>query len=254
MSLGATGEIPLYQVVAQALRKKIRAGQLAQGSRVPTEHELMKDYEVSRNTVRLALNVLTSEGLIMAGRGRAGRVVRRRELVTIHVAQVESNSQHHGQEDAPFEDEMHRQGFEPSTEIEIGMVPAPDLISDRLNLPPDTTVVVRRRTRHLDGVACSIADSYYPYDIVKDTAIMQPHAVKPGVTALLAEQGWVQDRYMDEVSTRMPEPDEARRLGLGSGVPVLFQIRTGYVGARPIRLTRTVLRGDRHRIVYELPA
>jgi Transcriptional regulators len=138
-------------------------------------------------------------------------------------------------------------------QIEVGMVQKPE-IAKRLELPPDTTLVVRRRTQFLDGVACSIADSYYPYELVKQTPIMEPRDIKPGVIAWLAEHGWVQNRYVDEVSTRMPEPDEAVRLGLGSGIPVLIQIRTGYADRKPVRVTRTVLRSDRHRIVYELPA
>ena len=252
MPAGTVGETPLYQVVAEALRAKIRASELRPGDRLPTEHELMEQYRVSRNTVRLALNLLTAEGLVTGGRGRAGRVVRLRELITIHVAHVDDPGQ--ANEDRPFIDAVHDHGFQPTQEIEVGLRRAPDDIAEKLGLPRDATVVLRSRLRFLDHDACSVADSYYPYDLVKDTAIMEPHDIKPGAIALLAERGWVQNRYVDEVSTRMPTPDEARRLGLSSGIPVLFQIRTGYVNDQPIRVTRTMLRGDRHRLVYELPS
>ncbi|MGH3728805.1 MAG: GntR family transcriptional regulator [Micromonosporaceae bacterium] len=245
-------ESPLYQVVADRLRARIRGGQLRPGDKLPTEQELMGEYDVSRNTVRLALNLLTSEGLITPGRGRAGRMVRLRELVPIHVAHVDDGAAVQGAEDSPFIDQMHGRGFIPSMRIEVGMVQASE-IAGRLELPSETTLVVRRRTQFLDEVACSIADSFYPYDMVKQTPIMEPRDIRPGVIAWLAEHGWVQNRYVDEVSTRMPEPDDAARLGIGSGIPVLIQIRTGYADATPVRVTRTVLRGDRHRIVYELP-
>ncbi|MGH3734518.1 MAG: GntR family transcriptional regulator [Micromonosporaceae bacterium] len=248
-----TGEAPLYQALADTLRASIRGGQLRPGDQVPTEHELMVQHNVSRNTVRLALNLLTSEGLITGGRGRAGRQVRLRELVPIHVAHVDDGVPASNPEDGPYSEEMHGKGFTPSMRIEVAIVQAPEMAA-RLDLPADATLVVRRRTRFLDGVACSIADSFYPYEIVKGTAIMEPRDIRPGVIAWFAEHGWVQNRYVDEVSTKMPEPDEVARLGLGTGIPVLIQIRTGYVDSKPIRVTRTALAGNRHRIVYELPA
>ncbi|MQA27190.1 MAG: GntR family transcriptional regulator [Micromonosporaceae bacterium] len=254
MPAGTVGETPLYQVVADALRARIRSGDLRPGDRLPTEHELMAEYGVSRNTVRLALNLLTAEGLITGGRGRAGRVVRLRELITIHVAHHDEPGRGAGNEDSPFIEAVHGHGFRPSQEIEVAVRRAPDGIAEKLGLAKDALVVLRSRLRLLNGDACSIADSYYPYELVKDTPIMEPYDIKRGAIGLLAERGWVQNRYVDEVSTRMPSPDEARRLGLSPGIPVLFQIRTGYVDDKPIRVTRTMLRGDRHRLVYELPS
>ena len=245
------GEIPLYQVVADAIRAKISSGELPPGARVPTEHDLIHEYRVSRNTVRLALNHLEAEGLITAGRGRAGRVVRRRDLITVHVAPGPTGL-HPGEVDA-FVAEMRSQGFEPSQRIEVAIVPAPELVSQRLGLPPHTTVVVRRRLRFVDGEPCSIADSFFPYELVKDTPLMQPADIQPGVVAWLAEHGKPQNRYVDEVSTKMPEPEDAQRLKLGHGVPVLIQNRIHYVDDEPTWVTRIVLRGDRHRVVYSLP-
>jgi DNA-binding GntR family transcriptional regulator len=46
----------------------------------------------------------------------------------------------------------------------------------------------------------------------------------------------------------------ASRLEVPPGVPVLVHLRTGYAGERPVRVAVTVMRGDRHRLVYELPA
>lgn len=251
MPAAATGDTPLYQELADALRTQISSGRLAPGARVPTEHELMATHDVSRSTVRLALNLLAAEGLITAGRGRAGRVVRRRDLITIHVS-PQPGAPRLGEIDE-FVTELRSQGFAPSQKIEIAMQRAPELVADRLDLPGDTLVVVRRRLRFVDGAPCSIADSYFPYEMVKDTPVVQPGDIQPGVVSWFAEHGRVQSRYVDEVSTKMPEPDDAYRLQLGQGVPVLIQNRTHYLGDAPAWLTRIVLRGDRHRIVYDLP-
>jgi GntR family transcriptional regulator len=68
----------------------------------------------------------------------------------------------------------------------------------------------------------------------------------------MAEHGYVEVGYVDEITTRMPSPDEARRLRLSGGVPVIVYVRTSYTDKRPARLTKTTMAGDRNRIVYEI--
>lgn len=53
-------------------------------------------------------------------------------------------------------------------------------------------------------------------------------------------------------TTRMPTPEEARELGLGTGTPVLVYVRTAHTTERPLRLVVTIFVGDRNRVVYEL--
>jgi GntR family transcriptional regulator len=59
-----------YQSLAQLLRDAIAQGDFSDGLRLPTEAQLSADYGVSRQTVRRALEELTTEGLIFRVRGR----------------------------------------------------------------------------------------------------------------------------------------------------------------------------------------
>jgi len=63
--------VPLYYQLANVLRENIISGRFAIGDKLPTEAELVKQYAVSRATVRGALQHLKDEGLIRreAGRG-----------------------------------------------------------------------------------------------------------------------------------------------------------------------------------------
>lgn len=63
---------PAYQDLASRLREQILAGQLKPGDRLPVEPDLCAMYGVSRSTVREALRVLSSEGLLVTRRGVAG--------------------------------------------------------------------------------------------------------------------------------------------------------------------------------------
>ena len=55
---------PMYQQIAEDLRKQIDSGLLARGSQLPTELELRERYNASRNTIRDAIKRLTSQGLV----------------------------------------------------------------------------------------------------------------------------------------------------------------------------------------------
>jgi DNA-binding GntR family transcriptional regulator len=63
-----------YRSIAAAIRARIIDGEFPPGSVLPSETTLCGQYEVSRNTVRRALEELASDGLLAAQPGR-GRVV-----------------------------------------------------------------------------------------------------------------------------------------------------------------------------------
>jgi GntR family transcriptional regulator len=60
----------LYAQVANVFRQRIRAGQWSAGDQLPTLDELEREFQVARVTLRQALNLLDSEGMIWRRRGR----------------------------------------------------------------------------------------------------------------------------------------------------------------------------------------
>jgi DNA-binding GntR family transcriptional regulator len=49
---------PMYRVISENLRNKIKPGELAEGSQPATHTELREQYEASQNTVRDAIKCL----------------------------------------------------------------------------------------------------------------------------------------------------------------------------------------------------
>ena len=60
---------PLYQQVISDLEKKIKT-EMKPNDRLPSERQLLKEYGVSRNTIRLALNDLEERGVIYRLHGK----------------------------------------------------------------------------------------------------------------------------------------------------------------------------------------
>jgi GntR family transcriptional regulator len=97
--------VPLYEQIKQILRERILDGDLAPGSRLPTEQELCDHFDVSRITIKRALDDLAVAGLVrrMQGKGSVVEGVRKIE----------------GGLDVPigFSEIIRRQGLKPGSEI-----------------------------------------------------------------------------------------------------------------------------------------
>lgn len=74
--LERTSGTPLYRQICHGLREAILSGELAEGTRLPTERALAHELGVNRTTVMNAYNELASEGLIEGHVGR-GTLVKR---------------------------------------------------------------------------------------------------------------------------------------------------------------------------------
>lgn len=60
---------PLYHQIYTALKTKIQTGELSAGSKIPSEKDLSETLNVSRITVKRALNELANAGLVRRTRG-----------------------------------------------------------------------------------------------------------------------------------------------------------------------------------------
>lgn len=248
---------PLREQVADKIRQLIEEGQLQPGARLDREEVLAKRYEVSRHTLRQALQDLTAEGLLASSRGQ-GRVVRSYKPLTWHLSAYESRSHHieAGQPDADqWDTEVREQGREPNQTVEVSIVEPPPRVAERLQLTdPGETIVMRRRIRRADGIPFQLADSFFRESLIRGTLLMKPRNVAaPG--GLLAYIGHPQARYRDEITIRMPTKGEASILELPPGTPVAEVTRTGYAqDGTPLRVMVTIAPGDRNTLVYEMDA
>ncbi len=210
----------MYKQVADALRKAIHSGALRAGELLPSETQLTARYGVSRNSVRTAMGLLRVEGLVTTEHGRGSFVRQRRPLERLDC--FANSKRLHTQED-PDEQLLRAE-----------VVCPPEEVADRLGLRPTERALLRRYLLLVGGEAVQLADRYFPLDITET---------------------WQPARQVDEVTLRMPSPEEAQRLGISEGVPVVRVLRTLYnLTERPQEVDDSLMAGDRHVLVYKIPA
>ncbi|MBT2477387.1 GntR family transcriptional regulator [Streptomyces sp. ISL-94] len=249
---GAERQQAKYQRIAAALKAAIDAGEYGPGDRLPGENDLMATYGVARMTARQALGVLQSEGLTEARKGagvfvREFRLIRRRGVQRL-AADVWGEGRSIWAADTEDRD--------PEVEF-IGVTEeaAPDAIGTVLGLAAGASACVRRRRFLLDGKPVMVATSYLDAALVAGTPIAEPDSGPGGIYARLAELGRGPARFREEVRSRMPGADEAARLGLAAGTPVVLVVRTAFdADGRVVEVNEMVLDASAYVLEYEFDA
>jgi GntR family transcriptional regulator len=129
------GPVPLYHQLKQVLQSDMEQGIYKPGERLPSEPELVREYGVSRITVRQALDELEAEGRVVRRHGKGTYVAEPRieqELVRL----------------TDFVEDMQQAGQNPSSRVlAFEHEPAGPAIAKALNISSGTEVVRVDRLR-----------------------------------------------------------------------------------------------------------
>ncbi len=246
--------VPRHVTLANTLREAITRGELSPGERLPAERDLAERFNASRTTVRLALSALKSQGLIGSGQGQ-GTYVRKARPLRVMAMDQDRRARRAENHASTFNTEIARQGRIGRQEVRsVAEEPASAEVARWLGIEEGATVLARRRLMLVDEEPYQLGDSYYVHDLVKDTAIAEPAPVEEGVLAVLERaHGQPVSYYVDELSFRMPTPDEAAILKLDPGVCVVRVVRVAYdANDHPVEAFDQLLAGDKHVLVYEV--
>lgn len=253
---------PMYRQIAEDLRRKIKSGELAQGAQVPTELELRDQYDASRNTVRDAVKLLVTRGLIETRPGQGTFVVDR---IDPFVTTVDLTSGFSGGEGTTaYEFGVAARSRKPTvSDPRVEMQKASGQVVAELQLPEGTAIVSRHQQRHIDGVPWSLQTSFYPMSFVEDGAVrlFQASNIDEGTVEYLdsaldiKQVGW-----RDTITVRAPNEIEVTffKLPDDGRVSVIETRRTAFnEKGTPVRLTVSVYPADRNQfavIVGQVPA
>jgi len=240
-----------YQQIADRLRDQIDGGTLQPGERLPSEPDLVRQFDASRNTVRLALALLTNQGLVVTRQGLGTFVTEPARPFTALLSRVAT--QPPVQSASTVLPEVSRADSEAETSrLLVERAPASMSVAEKLEIARGDLVVVRRRNGTIGEVPCMMMASYFPLDIAEGTPLEQAGEITEGSIKLLADLGYPQAGFVDEIGARMPSTREFSFFGLSTGTPVVVVNRTAYTQDRPIRMTRYVYRADRVRLTHEV--
>lgn len=198
---------PLYLRVKRGLVELIESGGLQSGAKVPSEHQLMDRFQVSRITVRRALSDLASEGYLYRFRGKGTFVAHRKVVHNVEAI------------DGIVRD-LERQGYKVSVDIlHHGRTIPPPHIAARLKMPPKRAVHSDKRLLKTDGVPLVLVSGYF--NVQSHHFPKRQDATGFMLSTLRDKYGMDIARAEREMQAVMATPEEASLLQCPEGIPML---------------------------------
>lgn len=242
MSVSRARPEPLYHQVVDEIRRRVESGQWAGGDRVPSERQLAELLGVSRITVRHAVRLAVSEGLLRQRRG-VGTFVGEPGRLSQDLSEVRS-----------FERTLAQEGHVASTEILRSDIAMSDLaLSGTLQIDPAAPVYNLRLLGCRDSSPVVFYDSYFGQEFGREMARAAAalHQAGRPFSTLDLYRGDSVSRVLTELSQTIEAvaatPEIASHLGVEVGSPVLAVESVMADGAGPLEFRRAYYRADRYK-------
>ena|SRR5690606_1774524 len=224
--------LPLYVQIRDELRCNILEGRYAIHERLPSEHELMARFDVSRITIRQALRDLHKEGLLFSAQGKGTYVSKPKAVQNVQRLQG-------------FGEAMSAQGYEATARllsIQEEPKPAKPVLA-ALQLAPGTSVIEVKRVRYLNREAVCVENSYFPLEIGQRLFGLD---LSVDIFPLLENHFGLALGHADiSLDATLANDEVQHYLGLKAGEPILRVERlTHERNGRPIDFEYLCYRGD----------
>jgi len=230
----AKGAKPLYSQVKKIIKAKITEGIYAINENIPTEKELQKEFDVSRITVRKALEELMGEGYITRKRGRGTVVLRQSKIEEeIHI-------------DRSFTEEMKSRGVTPGTSrSQLRPIIASGVIAESLGLKDGSKILELTRVRTADGIPIAIFQSYINPDRVQITEEEIKNC--ESLYSLLREKGTPVTLLKEIFEVSLSTEWSSQLLETPLGTPLLKRATVVHTDGQPLLYTESAYNGYMYR-------
>ena len=233
--------LPKYNQLASILRQKIEDGQWPPRTPIPSERQLEQLYNISRTTIREAIDHLVRQGYLYREHGR-GTFVSPQKL---QKGLMELTS---------FSEDLIKRGITPGQFIRsLDWITAPAKIAQKLEIAAGSKVLCIERVRLGDGVPIGLQTSYLalPSDLSINRADLESSG---SLYRILQEKFNIIPSEADEtLEVTLATPEEAQLLEVVAGAPLLLSERVLFAQNRkPVEFVKILYRGDRYRYYVRL--
>ena len=238
LDFGST--VPLHHQLSEAIRERIRSGELSPGDRLPSERELCNELGLSRGTVRQSLSTLIAEGLVYTRRGKGNFVAAHKiEQALLSFPSLVLNLRRGG----------HKVVTRP---LGIFTVPASAVVARNLQIEEGTSVVKVRRLRLLNGEPFLLTTSVVPEARCPQLA-SDDHELRTVYELLERKYAIPIVRVRSTLETCLVDEFEADLLSVHPSMPAFRLERVAFSsGDEPVVFTIHIIRGDRCKFSFEL--
>jgi GntR family transcriptional regulator len=236
---------PKYAQVVAEIKARIDRGDYPPGDLLPSEHQLVEQFGVSRPTIVKALSALRQDGWIDTQQGR-GSFVRGRPALD------------GAERTRPASSVLELPETELSGElVQAGVKAAPLLVLNLLKLAPGAKAFLRQRLLSDGDGPVELASVWLPLELAAGTDLASPELLGESMRYHLRARKKIRfDHAVEQITARHPTGEEAALLRVAADAPVLAVTVTVYDAAKtPLQVADIVLPGERHELrdAYPFP-
>jgi GntR family transcriptional regulator len=235
MPVRSRPELPAYQRIQSAIRKRIDAGRLRPGDLVHSERDLARIHQVSLMTARHALASLEREGIVERRRG-IGTFV---SAPKIHFNKLMS-----------YTEQMAARSLTAGSKVlSAKILESEPEMAARLSLPPTAPIIRLERLRHAADEPFALETCYIPAE--EFPRLLEAPLGRESLFALLERQYKVKLGYADEeVDATAADPRTAELLNVRRREPLLRIRQIIYsTKGKALLYVLGIYRSDRHNLV-----
>jgi len=231
--------IPVYVQIRETLRDEITHGGLKRGEKLPPEHELATQFNVSRMTIRESIEDLVDEGLLYRRHG-VGTFVAFPHLQRDHTRLTS------------FFDKASEEGVDVRAELlALDVLPAKAVIARALDLTPGSRVIRIRTLRYANNVPITVHEAYVPQKLF--ASIVDEDLESQHLWTLFEKCGYKVKRAVQRLEARDADKEMAQLMRIKEGSPILYKERTVYAAdGTPVEFTYCHNRGDAYSLTVAL--
>jgi len=237
--LDKTIPIPLYYQLIEVIQNYINEHD--DSFPIPTENDLCKIYEISRPTVRQAINELVTEGLIVREKGR-GSFINKKKIPQDFLLNIIS-----------FNDEMQSKGLKPDTKVLAfcSRKPTPEVMKNLRIKSTDSTYFLSR-LRSINGEPIVLVNTYLPSNLTK--GILRKNMEKESLYHIIEHDfGYKILRTLRTLEIRKAGKYEASLLNMKEGDPIHFIQTIAFIeNDTPIEFSTAYYSGERNKFTVEI--
>ena len=232
--------IPYYAQLADILREIIQDS--LSGNRtelLPSENELVVTYQVSRATVRQALNLLEREGLVHKVKGKGTYISKHR--VRYPLTKL-----------VPTTEDMQRRGWIAGVKVlSFEEIKTHSPITESLEIDPGDKVYELCRLRLGNDQPVGLQWAYLP---VKICPGLIEYNLTTSLTQVMEEVfGLVFWSAHEFLRARLPTSFEAQHLQIPTKLPVIYMERITFTPeGKPVEFLQSVWRSDKYEYEFSL--
>lgn len=230
--------IPRHTQISNWLRAEIERGEFKADDKLPSENELAKKFDVSRVTIRRALQSLESESIIYRCQGLGSFVSEHR--ATHNLIRL-----------TDFNEDMIRAGLEPSSQVKkFETVVASDWLADQLQIELGCKVLQIDRLRFANAEPIAYDCTWLP---VFYGQLLSEEALEDSTIFRILEKEYnipvTKGSY--RMSAEIADEQMAGELNVPVNSPLFLIDRLSYtLGGKPLYYQKRFYRND--RVIYEM--